>query len=237
MLEKTKKVGSLVTMKSREVFLKTQVESLSPQFDELYVTLNGFDEKPAWINSFQNVKAVCDSTNSAKDIAKLLFASEFDDCHYFTLDDDIVYPPDYSKILSDKLLEYKNECVVCYHGTILKPNWKIYYNHRSVLHYHQELKQDKEFDLAGTATVAFHTGRLKIDFTKIWDFNIGSDMWIAYFAYLQGMKLMSIARPANWILCKPGTQGKGIPLFVKVANDKEWQWKRNRFIKMWKSNG
>jgi len=227
-------IGSLVTMIQREKFLLAQVESLSFQVDILFITLNGFREVPKYLNKFKNVYAICDPYNFTKDVAKLIISEEIDSSYFFTFDDDIDYPPNYVKIYLEKFQEYGKKTILCTHGTILKPDWKIYYRDRKVIHYFEPLKEDRNFDLAGTATTAFHTSELKIKFNEIWDFNIGSDLWLAYFAFRKNLPLISLARPKNWIRCKPGSQNAGTPLFVKVAKDKDWQWRRNRFFRGWK---
>jgi len=223
-------------MNQREKFLFSQLKSISTQVDILYVTLNGFTKTPEYFNQFENVIGICDPYNFTKDMAKLIISEEIKSSFFFTFDDDIVYPSNYVRTYLNKFEEYGKNVVLCLHGTILKPNWKIYYNDRRVIHYFEPLEEDRKFDLAGTATTAFHTETLKIKFNEIWDYDIGSDLWLAYFAYRKDIPLIAIARRKNWVVCKPGTQRSGTPLFVKVAKDKDWQWRRNRFIRGWKYN-
>lgn len=236
MKTENRKIGSLVTTKVREKFLPSQLQDLSPQLDTLYVTLNGYSKIPDFVNGFSNVECICDPKNRTRDIAKLLISKEVGSCYFFTFDDDLLYPEDYVSKYMEKFEQYGKRTILCLHGTILKPNWIVYYQHRKVLHYFEPMEKDRIFDLAGTATTAFHTDSLKINFNEIWDYEIGSDLWLAYFAYKNDIPLQAIARKKNWVVCKPGTQSCGTPLYVKVAKDKLWQWRRNRFFRGWKVN-
>lgn len=235
-MQRNKIIGSLVTTIEREKTLQTQLMSICFQVDTLYVTLNGFKKLPEYFNRFGNVIGICDPNNTTRDIAKLIISEEVESSFFFTFDDDLLYPENYVDVYLRKFEEHGKNVIICLHGTILKSHWKMYYNDRKVIHYFQPLDRDLEFDLAGTATTAFHTDFLKIKFDEIWDYDIGSDLWLAYFAYKKNMPLISIARKKNWVVCKPRTQNAGTPLYIKVAKDRDWQWRRNRFIHGWKAH-
>ena len=85
--------GALATYPPRAQTLRAAVESAAPQFDRLMLVLNGYDAPPGWLAGHGNVAPVIPEADT-KDTGKYLGAPEGAEW-LFTLDDDIVYPPDY----------------------------------------------------------------------------------------------------------------------------------------------
>jgi len=82
--------GVLATYPSRAGTLRAAVDSIAGQLDHLTLVLNEYDHVPGWVAG--NVSAVIPDADT-KDTGKYLVPGE--DGWLFTLDDDIVYPPDY----------------------------------------------------------------------------------------------------------------------------------------------
>lgn len=82
--------GVLATYPPRAETLRAAVDSIAGQLDHLTLVLNDYDHVPDWVGG--NVSAVIPDVDT-KDTGKYMLAG--DDGWLFTLDDDIVYPPDY----------------------------------------------------------------------------------------------------------------------------------------------
>ena len=82
--------GVLATYPARAGTLRAAVAGIAPQLDRLTLVLNDYDSVPDWVGG--NVDAVIPQADS-KDTGKYLVPAP--DAWLFTLDDDILYPPDY----------------------------------------------------------------------------------------------------------------------------------------------
>ena len=90
-----KKIVGIATMPQRLPMLLDVIHSLAPQVDTMYVWLNGHKEIPDV--PYDNVIFHHSQTNDG-DMAKMHILEMIDkdeEFYYFTVDDDIVYPPDY----------------------------------------------------------------------------------------------------------------------------------------------
>jgi len=86
-------VGMLATYPPRSATLRAAVASVAPQLDRLVLVLNDHDRVPDWLAGHPNVTPLIPETDT-KDTGKYLAPPE-GARWLFTLDDDILYPPDY----------------------------------------------------------------------------------------------------------------------------------------------
>lgn len=83
----------LATFPPRAGILMQAVQSILPQVDRLSICLNGYDRIPEQIGDLDKVQAMIPDTD-LKDAGKFAFQVADDD-FVFTIDDDIIYPPDH----------------------------------------------------------------------------------------------------------------------------------------------
>jgi hypothetical protein len=83
----------LATFPPRAGILMRAVQSILPQVDRLCICLNGYKRIPEEIGDLTKVEAMIPETD-LKDAGKFAFPVADDDL-VFTIDDDIVYPPDH----------------------------------------------------------------------------------------------------------------------------------------------
>ena len=86
-------VGVLATYPARADTLRAAVDSVAPQLDRLTLVLNDHAAVPDWVAGHPNVVPVIPEADT-KDTGKFIGIPEGAEW-LFTLDDDIVYPPDY----------------------------------------------------------------------------------------------------------------------------------------------
>ncbi|WP_378948684.1 hypothetical protein [Paracoccus sp. R86501] len=83
----------LATFPPRAGILMQTVASILPQVDRLCICLNGYDRIPDALAGDDRIEVLIPDRN-LKDAGKFAFLPDDDDI-VFTIDDDIVYPPDY----------------------------------------------------------------------------------------------------------------------------------------------
>ncbi len=89
----------LATFPIRSGILMQTVQSILPQVDRLFICLNDYDHVPEELAQEPKIEAMIPDRD-LKDAGKFAFVPEPDDL-VFTIDDDILYPPDYvSKTLA-----------------------------------------------------------------------------------------------------------------------------------------
>ena len=86
-------VGVLATYPSRSASLRRAVASVAHQLDRLVLVLNEHDTVPDWLADYPGIAPVIPESDT-KDTGKYIALPEGATWR-FTLDDDILYPPDY----------------------------------------------------------------------------------------------------------------------------------------------
>ena len=112
----------IATIPERAEALRDTLASLKGQADEVYVYLNGYDARPAWLP--QDVRAL--TGPDAGDAGKFAPATMgiAGDVHV-TCDDDLIYPPDFAQRLVDGVDKYGG--AVSFHGRRQKAPTESYY--------------------------------------------------------------------------------------------------------------
>jgi len=147
----------LATFPPRAGILMQAVQSILPQVDRLFICLNGYDRVPEELGDLDKVQAMIPDTD-LKDAGKFAFPVDDDDL-VFTIDDDILFPPDYvARTLTtlDRIGPDQNVVSHLGHAFVVKgatgrPGWKNYAFNRRVQHLFK-------VDLVGTG-VACQLGR------------------------------------------------------------------------------
>lgn len=88
-------VAHMATFPPRKQILLDALRSIAPQVDRVFLCLNEYDAIPEELDAFPNLVAKIPSEDM-KDLGKFSFARDPHDI-VFTVDDDIIYPPDYAE--------------------------------------------------------------------------------------------------------------------------------------------
>lgn len=148
-----KVVANIATQETRISSLKATLDSVIDQFDEINIYLNNFSSVP---NFLRHEKINTCIGSDLADNGKFFFVRKYKPGDvYFTLDDDIIYPKDYSVQTLGNLQTHKN-CVVTYHGRKLSGMGVPYYTgHKKQFLFSGVIHNDQEIDVAGTGCSAF----------------------------------------------------------------------------------
>lgn len=191
--------AGMASVPARVDQLALAVRSIVEQVDALHVYLNGYDEVPAFLNHPKIHVSRSQDHGDLRDTGKFwsLRCADYD--YYFSLDDDIVYPPNYVSTLVAKIEQYERKAVVGVHGADLLPEVTSYIRDRDVVHCLMANESDRAVDIIGTGTAAFHKDTLKIGLE---DFQMHgmTDVWFSLAAFHQRVPCIAVQRRANWLM-------------------------------------
>jgi hypothetical protein len=179
--------------------LEATIESFLKKVDSIQVYLNNYSSIP----SFLNHKKICVFTSQEYgdigDIGKF-YQIEQQNGYILTIDDDLIYPPDYVDSMVRKIDFYQRKVLICVHGNIL-PKQKLasYYKDKQGVHFEKELKKDIKVDVPGTGTLGFHTDNIKIS-QQIFLYPNMTDIWLAVHAKQNNIPIISVERSSDWVI-------------------------------------
>jgi len=149
-----KKTANIATMPSRLDQLSETIKSLEPQFDEIRIYLNEFKEIPKWLKNYTIATG-----DNLTDNGKFYFLQFTQKELYFSCDDDIIYPPTYSRDMAQAIEDYGT--IVTQHGRTLINKNVSYYGGHEFYHCANEVIEAAYLDVPGTGVTAFNTEYFK----------------------------------------------------------------------------
>lgn len=191
---------------AREMTLRATVASILPQIDELHIYLNDYPHVPPFlVHEKITVYRSQEQAGDLKDTGKFWVATAV--CGYFiTIDDDLVYPPDYVTALLDGVERYGRKVVCTYHGrSFMAVPTTSYYRGALKRMYRcfGDQKEDRGVQFGGTGVMGMHTSTLQ---PRIIDFKAHgmADVWMGILAARNKVPIVSLAHRAGWITEAPG---------------------------------
>lgn len=185
---KYKTTANIATQPSRFKSLLCTLESIEGQFDEIRIYLNCYTEVPEELTKY--------TTHIGKDLTDngKFFWSGNKNEYYFTLDDDIIYPPDYV----EKTLPLIGNRIVSYHGRRLTGLSKSYYNGHKAYVFNELLNTERKLDVVGTGVMAFNTNIFSPSLWRTENYKM-TDLLIGLEAHLWGIPIVCLPREKNWL--------------------------------------
>jgi len=178
--------------------LLNTLTSIYNQCDEINVCLNDYNgEIPEFLLSPKINLTFTD--NSKGDAFKFLHLGK-ENCYYLTIDDDIVYPPNYVEYMVSKCKFYKNKSIITLHGRNFKTfPIKSYYNSANErFYFFQDLNKDVGVQFGGTGVMCFHSSILKKNIDDFLYPNM-ADVWIGKFANENNIKIICVEHSGNYL--------------------------------------
>lgn len=191
-------IFSLSTTENRSENLNLIIPKLINQADMIFVNLIGYENIPSIL---KNRKIII---NRFKNAGSEIRFFDYNDCekdsYFFTIDDDILYPEDYSEVMISNMRKYNNKSVCCVHGSDIDKTLEkdFYKKNRTVFHFKKELKSNTEVMIPGVGTSCFYRGTTNIEIDNYKVSNM-SDTYTACFLAEQNIKRISIERESNWL--------------------------------------
>ena len=117
-----KKIGGMATIKVREESLYESLDSLYNQLDLIHVYLNDYEtiseRMQQKASEYKNVKfhLASDHAGDLGADAKFYFIDDYKDELFYSLDDDLIYPENYTKIHQNYLQHFNYDIITSFHS-------------------------------------------------------------------------------------------------------------------------
>jgi len=195
--------AGMATVPGRETQLKKTIEGIEPYIDHLFLYLNDHSQVPEWIQKHDKITPFLSKVEKSDmgDAGKFFGLNKIkeNDFYYFTLDDDMLYPPDYVWKMIEKIDKHDRKVVVGCGGYIMKEEVNQFYNDRkSNWHISTPNTQDQPVQILHTALTAWHSTALDFKYEDCEMPNMG-DIWLGIAAQKQQVPMILIERPVGWV--------------------------------------
>lgn len=186
-----------VSSYNRINYLEKTINSIFDQSDKINISLNGNEEIP---KSFVDKKINIIRTNNELGDAYKFFFLEKENGYYFTIDDDLIYPDNYSEYMIEKFNEYDRKCVITLHGRSFNrfPVDSYYRSPVMSCHCLREVIEDRKIQFGGTGVMCFHTDLFKISIDYFKHANM-ADVWIGKFCMENNIDIICVKHEENFL--------------------------------------
>lgn len=198
--DKKKIVCGIATIYERKDSLRDTVKSILNQVDELHVYQNGYKGIFDFLRHEKiKVYSSMDTGIDMGDAGKFYTVEHHRDSYYLSIDDDIIYPPDYVISIVEGLKRFNNERIVTHHGRKIDETTKNYHtDYIDSVHFRVRLVKPKEIHFPGTGVMGFYTDTFKLKFSHFTVKNI-ADIIVGVEAGKQNIKCMCLPHDTNWL--------------------------------------
>ncbi len=187
-ISKKKISFNIATYPPREANLKQVIEAIYPQADVIRVYLNEYDHIPDFLQG--NKFEIAIDLKNIKDTGKFYWAETLKNEWYFTIDDDILYPPTYAADMIRGAMT-TGATIVTMHGSIFPENPKNIQD-RKVNCYFNNQPKNEIVNYAGTGVTMFNNSELTID-RDIFEQDGMTDQYFAVAMQRLKLGIMSLA--------------------------------------------
>jgi len=196
-----KRVFSLNCKKTRLLNLSLILPNILKQADVLHLNFIELNDIPNKIfNEIKDEKIKINCFYKGGSELRFFNYNDYVDAYYFTIDDDILYPINYSDVLIKNMEQHKNNVVCCVHASNvnLKQEKDFYKKNKKVYHFKEKLDENKNIMIPGVGTSCFNTSTTRIN---VWEFNTPnmSDVYVGCFSFNQNIPIISISRDDYWL--------------------------------------
>lgn len=174
------------------------VGRLVPQVSELYVHLNGHVEPPAWTRH-PKIKVFQHPTGTGPSVRYSILPPKGQ--FVLFVDDDLLYPPDYTAQTLAALQRLGPKTAVAYHGSAWRKGAPATFRGaRSVLPFYGASKKDALITYVGSGTLGLrHADAAALDLKIPKSFEFEDDVWISSAIARAGLKAFRPKSEAGWI--------------------------------------
>jgi len=192
-----KRIFCINSLNKRSENLDLIIPNILNQADIIHVNLIGYNHTPPVLS---NDKIIIKHLTKGGSELRFMYYNQYKNDYYFTIDDDILYPVDYSDILIDNMVKHENNAVCCVHGSNINlTKNKMFWEGRRTYHFTRKLEEEKKIMVPGVGTTCFNTSTLKINMEDFKFPNI-SDAYISTFLKKQNIQAYSIIRNDMWLI-------------------------------------
>ena len=188
----------VASIPERKGLLEKTLESIIDQVDHIFVHLNHYRTVPAFLHNPKISITRSQKIGDLRDTGKFFSLDRVpSNSIFFSIDDDIIYPPDYVEKMCETLANSDYQCVVGVHGVVYPRKTTSFFD-RISFHFMRELPCDLPVSLLGTGTIAFPVSLLRPDMNHFPTHGM-ADIHFAKLAKLKGIPLIARSRQDNWL--------------------------------------
>jgi hypothetical protein len=218
-----KRIVSVASYKRIDSLVKT-IESIYDQCDEINIFLNDHEGEipPQFLDQKINLYFSDNRYGDALKFAKLIDS----DGYYLTIDDDLIYPPNYVDHMVTRCKEFSNKRVITLHGRKFskEPIKSFYSSYIEFYHCLKHQKRDAFIHFGGTGVMCFHTSLMKIPITYFEHPNM-ADVWVGKYCFENNIEVLSIAHTKDFLKYQPqkttifDSESNSDTIQTKIVND------------------
>lgn len=189
-------IYNIASYKRGDTLIKT-VESIYNQCDIINITLNDYEEIP--VELYDKKINLFISDNDRGDAYKFYKLMDSDG-YFFTIDDDLIYPENYSQYMVDKVNQYGRKCIITLHARTFNsfPINSFYRHHSNVYHFKQLINNDVKVQFGGTGVMCFHTDLFKVPI-EYFDRPNMADVWIGKYAKENDIDIICVKHNLGYV--------------------------------------
>ena len=192
------RVFSLASIPERYANLAHIIPVILAQADVLHIHWVGY--KTPVSNAWQDPKIIHHTWAKAGSQIRFQPYALYSNAYFFSIDDDILYPPNYAETMIRFMQANNNQFVCCVHANNHRPfQTKDFYTQpRQVIHFTKALTKTRFAHIPGCGTACLYTPNAKVNWTTFSNNNM-SDVYMACLLAKQHIPVVAIAREANWL--------------------------------------
>jgi hypothetical protein len=210
------KIFNVASYNRKESLLKT-IDSIYNQADIINIILNLYADTPTeLIDSKINIYHKDNSIGASFKFLRILES----DGYFFTIDDDLIYPKNYSEYMIDRFNYYDREKIVTLHGRKYTkfPITSYYKSPHTKFHCLGDVNDDILLNVGGSGVMMFHTDLVKMPIDYIKEKNM-SDLCISRYANENNIEIMCLKHRSDYL--KYQEQPKNTTIYEIYKGDEE----------------
>lgn len=188
-------VAGMATIPQRKESLKKVVDSIIDQVHELHIYLNNYGNTiPDFL---YHPRITLHKKKDMGDIGKFFTAHKHHG-YFFSIDDDIIYPPNYVNDMIGRLEEFDRKYIITMHGANVGNVKRSFYGEKETFHCKYFVKTDVVVDVGGTGVMCFHTDTFCPDILKFDNPNM-SDIYVGIQAKQKKVPIVVLKHKEGYI--------------------------------------
>jgi len=213
-------IGGIASHPARVEFLERTIESIYDQFDVIHVYLNNYESIPDFLKRDKiNPILSSEADGDLKALGKFYMAGK-ERGYYFSMDDDLLYPRDYTNRLMTLIDDNFKSIIAGVHATIYRRHpVDSYYTDRGrkIFYCYHTNNRTQSVHMLGTGTMAYHTDVMDFEWSMFSEQKNMLDPQMCKYVQSLSIPAITISRPNGWIKEMKGSQEKAI--WKSVAKD------------------
>ena len=188
--------ANIATYPARLGSLRKMMESIYDQFDVIRIYFNEYEKSPPMPDPEKKIMKI--TGENLTDNGKFIGLDMVKDHEYFfTMDDDLIYPPDYVQRSVENIDKYG--MIICYHGRQLLSKGGAYYSSHKAFHCLNHVHSNLLIDVCGSGVSAWSTKYFHPTGLADHPLHLMSDLIISHCAAKRGKKIGVMEHEAGWI--------------------------------------